>query len=369
LALRQAQVAVSPERIHCFIITGFLGSGKTTLLRRLLADPNSADSLVIVNELGEVGLDHDMIAFSTDRTVLLPGGCLCCSIREDIETTLRQIFEDLDAGRIPPFRRIFIEMSGIADPHPLLCTLHVNPYAASRLESPRVFTVVDGVLGRSTLASAPEAARQAAAADSIIISKPDLAMFDDLGGALRQINPWAPIYHFDLLRQPLADLLTLFDCVAESPRREIECELSAPDAHAHGVHSFALSLDESLNWTAFGTWMTMLLHRHGADILRVKGILAIEGNPGPVLFHCAQHLVHPPEHLANWNDHQRRSRLVFIVRNLDPALIEQSFGTFMAISDGAASDFRQDSYLAASAGATVAGRPIRRPSAPRWIKG
>jgi hypothetical protein len=115
--------------------------------------------------------------------------------------------------------------------------------------------------------------------------------------------------------------------------------------------------------------MTMLLHRHGADILRVKGILAIEGNPGPVLFHCAQHLVHPPEHLTSWNDRQRRSRLVFIVRNLNPALIEQSFRTFVAIPDGTGSDIVQDGYLAASAGGAVAGRPIRRPSAPRWIKG
>jgi G3E family GTPase len=360
---------VSPERIDCSIITGFLGSGKTTLLRRLLADPNSADSLVIVNELGEVGLDHDMLAFSADRTVLLSGGCLCCSMREDIETTLRQIFEDRDAARIPPFRRIFIEMSGIADPQPLLCTLHVNPCASTRLESPRVFTVVDAVLGRSTLASAPQAARQAVAADCIIISKPDLAEFDDLSEELRQINPWAPIYHFNLLHDPLADLSTLFHRVAQSPRPQIDCELSAAHAHAHGVRSFALSLDESLNWTAFGTWMTMLLHRHGPDILRVKGVLAVEGNPGPVLFHCAQHLVHPPEHLPNWNDRQRRSRLVFIVRNLDPALIEQSFRTFMAIPDGMSSDAGRDGYLAASAGGAVAGRPIRRPSAPRWIKG
>ena len=360
---------MSAERIQCCIITGFLGSGKTTLLRRLLTDPDSADSLVIVNELGEVGLDHDMIAFSADRTVLMPGGCLCCSIREDIETTLRQIFEDRDAARIPPFRKIFIEMSGIADPHPLLCTLHGNPLAATRLQSPRVLTVVDGVLGRSTLASAPEAARQVAAADSIIISKPDMAMFDDLSEALRQINPWAPIQHFNLLRQPIADLLTAFDDAAGSPRPKVECDMAARDAHFHGVHSFALSLDDSLNWTAFGIWMTMLLHRHGADVLRVKGILAIQGNPGPVLFHCAQHLVHPPEHLANWNDRQRRSRLVFIVRNLNPALIERSFRAFMAIGEDVASHLRPDGYLAASAGGTVAGRPIRRPSAPRWIKG
>jgi len=364
---------VNDERIQCFIISGFLGSGKSTLLRRLLADAGSADSLVIVNELGEVGLDHEIIAFSADRTVLLPGGCLCCSIREDIETTLRQIFEDRDAARIPAFRRIFIEMSGIAEPQPLLCTLHVNPFAATRLESPRVFTVVDGVLGRSTLASAPQAARQAIAADSIIISKPDLGITEDLSQTLRQINPWAPIHHFNLLRQPIADLLTLFDPVPESQRPQIECEVPAQPAqshaHAHGVRSFALSLDESLNWTAFGTWMTMLLHRHGADILRVKGILAIEGNPGPVLFHCAQHLVHPPEHLSDWNARPRRSRLVFIVRALSPALIEQSFRTFMAMPERTASDRGEDGYLAASAGGTVAGRPIRRPIAPRWIKG
>jgi G3E family GTPase len=362
---------VSAERIQCCIITGFLGSGKTTLLRRLLTDPDSADSLVIVNELGEVGLDHDMLAFSTDRTVLLPGGCLCCSIREDIETTLRQIFEERDAARIAPFRKIFIEMSGIAEPQPLLCTLHVNPCAASRLESPRVFTVVDGVLGRSTLASAPEAVRQAIAADNIIISKPDLALFDDLTATLRQLNPWAPIHPFNLPRQPLAELLSLFDRAPQSQRPQIEYAPAAADAHAHahGVHSFALSLDENLNWTAFGTWMTMLLHRHGADILRVKGILAIEGNPGPVLFHCAQHLVHPPEHLSSWNDQPRRSRLVFIVRNLSPALIEESFRTFMAIPDREAFDTQQAGYLAASAGAAVAGRPIRRPTAPRWIKG
>jgi G3E family GTPase len=359
---------MSSERIPCFILAGFLGSGKTTLLRRLLADPASAESLVIVNELGDVGLDHEMIAFSAERIVLLPGGCLCCSIREDIETTLRQIFEQRDAGRIPAFGKIFIEMSGIADPQPLLYTLHVNPIAASRLQTPRVCTVVDGVLGLSTL-EVPEAARQAVAADIIIISKTDLGIPVGIAAALRQINPWAPIHEFNLLQQPIAELLTVLDDALENPRQQVACELAVYDAHAHGVQSFALSLDEALNWTAFGIWMTMLLHRHGADILRVKGILAIEGSAGPVLFHCAQHLVHAPEHLPDWNDRERRSRLVFIVRNLNRALIEQSFRTFMSIAGGELSSAHNRDYLPAMAGGSVAGRPIRRASAPRWLKG
>jgi G3E family GTPase len=159
------------ERIGAFLLTGFLGSGKTTLLQSVLQDSAFKDTAVIVNEFGKVGLDHDLISFSTESTVVMPGGCVCCTIREDIETSLRELFELRDSGRIPAFNRIVIETTGIAEPVPILLTLKANPLAQSRLEQPCVITVVDGVLGVETLKNFPEATAQVASAD-ILWSSP-----------------------------------------------------------------------------------------------------------------------------------------------------------------------------------------------------
>jgi G3E family GTPase len=351
-------------RLPVHILSGFLGSGKTTLLRRLLAEPDFADSAVIVNELGEIGLDHELVAFAADRIVVLPGGCVCCTIREDVEATLRHLFDARDAGRIPPFRRLIIETTGIALPQPLIFTLHVSPLAASRLEPPQVTVLLDGVLGMRTLDRHPEAGAQLAAADLVIVSKADLASDDALPAAARAINPWAVLRRANLLEDDLRAFLPALRCPERLPSR-LDLIDPAPAGH-RDIRTSSLMLDTPLDWTAFGVWTTMLLHRHGEQVLRLKAMLDIEGSPGPVVFQCAQHLVHPPEHLDRWPGPDRRSRLVFICRGLDPALLLRSLKAF----DGAARRPEAASaYLPAGAGGTIAGRPIRRATAPRWIKG
>jgi G3E family GTPase len=370
------------ERIGAFLLTGFLGSGKTTLLQSVLQDSAFKDTAVIVNEFGKVGLDHDLISFSTESTVVMPGGCVCCTIREDIETSLRELFELRDSGRIPAFNRIVIETTGIAEPVPILLTLKANPLAQSRLEQPCVITVVDGVLGVETLKNFPEATAQVASADIVVISKTDIAEQRNVEHArkiVRDLNPWTDVSEVNLLEGGLTKLF-------RSARRDVNLknELS-PDALAaitaatqagsrdrsarrhQGVVSHSLALDEPLDWTAFGVWMTMLLHRHGANVLRVKGLLAVDGLPGPTLFQSSQHLVHPPVHMDAWPSEDRRSRLVFIVRNIDLDLIDASLKAF----DGAARRAvpkRSDNRPAGSGG-VIAGRPVRRPTTPAWIRG
>ncbi|MFH3481801.1 CobW family GTP-binding protein [Xanthobacter variabilis] len=366
---------IGAERLPALVLTGFLGSGKTTLLGRILADPQFSDSAVILNELGEVGLDQDLVTLSEDSTVVMPGGCVCCTVRGDIERALRDLFDARDAGRIQPFRKVIIETTGIADPLPLLFTLNASPLAAERLEKPRVVTIVDGVLGRETLASQPEAAAQVAAADLIVISKRDLEADPSLDAVLSRLNPWAPRRRADLLTDAVADLIAPpeGDVVTRHVGR-FAClpagDAGFSDGEAHGgVRSFCLVLDTPLDWTAFGIWMSMLLHRHGQQVLRVKGLLDVEGAGGPVVFHGAQHLVHPPIHLTQWPSEDHRSRLVFIVRGLTPESVEQSLRTFDSAAKLSQRDAGRGGYLPAGAGGTIAGRPVRRATAPRWMKG
>jgi G3E family GTPase len=357
------------ERVAAIVLTGFLGSGKTTLLKRLLDEPAFSNSAVIVNELGEVGLDHDLLAFSADRMVVLPGGCVCCSVREDIEVALRELFQARDAGRIPAFTRLIIETTGVADPLPLLMTLHGNPLALRRLERPQVITVVDGVLGGSTLEGFPEAVRQVANADLVVISKADLAPGDAaLPAQIAALNPWAELRRANLLSDPPVELAAFAAAPPGSERRLGGFRCDAVDGAAHGgVRTVSLVLDAPLDWTAFGVWMTLLLHRHGQGVLRVKGLLDVQGLPGPVLFQSAQHLVHPPQHLEAWPSSDRRSRIVFIVRDLAVETLRDSLAAFNAAATRLTS--KPQDYKLAGAGGSIAGRPVRRATAPRWMKG
>lgn len=355
------------ERLPVYILTGFLGSGKTTLLGRILTDPAFADSAVIINELGEVGLDQELVTLSEDSTVVMPGGCACCTIRDDIERALRQLFDARDAGRIPPFRRLFIETTGIANPLPLLVTLNANPLAASRLEAPRVITIVDGILGRETLERQVEAGAQVAAADLVLVSKKDLQPETHVPSAIAAMNPWAAVRRADLLTDPV-DALLAMPAGQRLGRFAFQAATTADSPHG-GIRSYCLVLDEALDWTAFGIWMSMLLHRHGERVLRVKAILNIDGNKGPVVFHSAQHLVHPLQHLDEWPGTEHRSRIVFILRDLEPELIDRSLKLFDSAAKLSHREAGRGGYLAAGAGGTIAGRPVRRPTAPRWLKG
>jgi G3E family GTPase len=363
-----------PELCPVHIFAGFLGSGKTTLLRRVLQDPEFADTAVIINELGAVGLDHQLVRYAADRIIVLPGGCICCTVREDLEQCLQELFGARDAGTIPAFRRLIIETTGIADPQPLIFTLYTSPLSTSRLCKPQVTTVVDGVLGATTLVNHAEAAAQIVAADTIIVSKRDLGPVDAVLKSLTALNPWASVHAADLLADDLgavfADVAREIPVLTDDSVAQHLIQSPGRETTNHGdVRSLCLVLPQQLDWGGFGVWMSMLLHCHGEKILRSKGLLNIEGAKGPVVFQCAQHLVHPPEHWDTWPTPDHRSKLVLIVRGLEPADLLRSLEAFDAVAKGMASVPVTEGYLPAGGGGSVAGRPIRRPTAPRWIKG
>ena len=287
---------------------------------------------------------------------------------------LRDLFAARDAGTIPAFQRLFIETTGIADPQPLIFTLYTSPLSTSRLCKPHVTAVVDGVLGATTLCHHAEAVAQIVAADTVIVSKRDLGPPDAALQSVTALNPWASLHTADLLADDLGSVFA--DAIRHNPTAKGDhlaqyvIQSTGRETTIHGdVRSLCLVLPQRLNWTGFGIWMSMLLHAHGARILRAKGILNIEDAKGPVVFHCAQHLVHPPEHWDAWPTSDHRSKLVLVVHGLEPQDLRRSLDTFDALTKSVASAPLPHGYLPAGAGGTVSGRPVRRPTAPRWIKG
>jgi G3E family GTPase len=300
------------------LVTGFLGSGKTTLLSRLLQHPDMGETAVIVNELGEVGIDHHLLRRVDERTVLLPSGCLCCALRGDLADELRDLLARRDAGEIPDFQRVVVETTGLANPAPIVSTLLSEPLVKHHYRLEAVVTTVDAQHGLRH----DESVSQAAAADRLVVTKGDLADPGPVTARLRRLNPAAPI-----VESVFGDVepSALFDGGTARDPRDLEFD-DSPE-HAHEVRAFCITFDEPLDWTAFGIWLTMLLQARGADVLRVKGLLDV-GADGPIVLNGVQHVVHPPEHLPEWPDEDRRSRLVFIGRDLDQAALEASLAAF-----------------------------------------
>jgi G3E family GTPase len=304
-------------KIPVSLVTGFLGSGKTTLLARLLAHPDMGETAVIVNELGEVGIDHHLLRRVDERTVLLPSGCLCCALRGDLADELRDLIARRDAGEIPPFRRVVVETTGLANPAPIVSTLLSEPLVKHHYRLEAVVTTVDAQHGLRH----HESEAQAAAADRLVVTKTDVADPAAVTARLRRLNPAAPI-----VESAFGDVAPaeLFDGSEHDPR-----DLVYDDSHehAHEVRALCVTLDEPLDWTAFGIWLTMLLQARGGEVLRVKGLLDV-GTEGPLVLNGVQHVVHPPEHLPAWPDDDRRSRIVFIGRGLEQEALEASLAAF-----------------------------------------
>ncbi len=319
------------------VLTGFLGSGKTTLLRRALADPAFTDTAVIVNEIGAIAIDHYLVDFVEGAVLELPGGCLCCAVREDLARTLRDLLERRDAGAVRPFRRIVIETSGLADPAPVLYTLGADPMLDARLSLGRVVTVVDAQNGAATLSRFAEATRQAAMADALVISKTDLApVSDELDVALAALNPHAERV---IGREAINPASVLFSGTAGPhpnpppqagegetnagacnplPRLRGRGGVGAADAiHSHGIDSFTVILSGDITRLDFAKALGALASACGSDLLRVKGIVAFSDREGrPALVQAAQHTMFAPEWLDGWPDGDRRSRLVFVVHEI-----------------------------------------------------
>ena len=335
-----------PDFTPVFLLTGFLGSGKTTLLARLLRDPALADSAVLINEFGEVGLDHLLVEKIDETMVLLGSGCLCCTIRGELASAIRDLHDKRERGRVPPFERLVIETTGLADPAPALSTITADAVLRHHFRIGGVIATVDAVNGLDQLRRQPESVKQVAVADHLVVTKTDLCGPDAVAAliaALRVFNPDAPLSHaangdFEpaklLGERPHAGTVTSgMRCIAV----DAEADGIAPERHradAGAAASFSLVVDQPLDWTAFGLWLTLLLNRHGDHILRVKGLLNLVGSDAPVAIHGVQRLVQVPTHLPAWPDADRRSRLVFITRGLDPTLIARSMRAFGVLGRG-----------------------------------
>lgn len=314
------------------LITGFLGSGKTTLLQRLLLDPRLSDTAVLINEFGEIGLDHHLLERIDETMVMLQSGCVCCAIRSELSTAIKDLHSQRERGLLPPFRRLVIESTGLADPFPILSTVRSDPVLRHHFSLGNVITTVDAVNGAQQLDRHPESIKQVAVADRLVLTKTDLTTDEVATGLtkrLRHINPGAPIWRAVEDDLDADALLSAHDYKAW---QLTDSNDAVPDGHHHrhaeNIRTLALSIETPIDWTRFGIWLTMLLHRHGDALLRIKGILNIADVATPVAVHAVQHLVHTPRHLEAWPDGDRRSRLVFIVSGLGPGVIERSFWAF-----------------------------------------
>ena len=304
------------------VLTGFLGSGKTTLLRRALASPALSDTAVIINEIGEIAIDHHLVDFVEGSVLELPGGCLCCTVREDLARTLRSLLERRAAGEIRRFRRIAIETTGLADPAPILFTLGADPMLDHCLHLARVVTLVDAVHGAESLDRFAEAGRQAALADTLVITKTDLTpLGPDLIRRLDAINDRAE----RILAAETDDAgAVLFGTGERSAAPAMPADPVA--AHTHGIDAFGLVLEGDFSRLDFARALGALARERGTDLLRVKGIVHFSDRPErPAVVQAAQHAMFAPEWLDAWPDEDRRSRLVFVVHEIPRAEILQHF--------------------------------------------
>lgn len=340
-------------RIPVNLLTGFLGSGKTTLLKRLLSDPAFAHCAVLINELGEVGLDPRLLEQIDHETVVLQNGCICCSVRDDLRQALLDLYDRRQRQQVPAFDRIIIESTGLADPGPVLYTVASDPVLRHHFRLGNVVTTIDALHALEQFARQAEPRRQAAIADRLVITKADLVdaeQLETVRQALRQINAsaWLAVSRDDagdaqvLLSEdldkpaaridevlrwfPPASLAANTTNTASARYRAFGREPEGP--HQVDISTLSLTFDKPIDWVAFGVWLSMLMHSRGADILRIKGILNVRGSELPLVIHGVQHVIHAPLHLSRWPDVERRSQLVLIGRLPPQAQIEASVQAF-----------------------------------------
>jgi G3E family GTPase len=313
-------------RLPVVAVTGFLGAGKTTLIRAFLARPEGAATAVVVNEYGEVGIDDRLLRASSDATVLLGNGCLCCSVRSDLQETLRGLFADRMRGAVPSFQRVVIETSGLADPGPVLQTFATDRALGREFYLEALVTVVDAPGGLANLENMAEARTQAALADRVIVSKPDLAGPETAARLREQIARLTPA-PIAIAENGAVDPAFLLGETLAAARR---FDLGGAE-HTRGIDAFSLVFERPFEWPAFAQAMAVLMGLRGPDLLRVKGLVAVEGCRGPVVVHFVQHIAHPPVELEAWPDDDRRTRLVFVTRGLPRSAVERLFAGVDAV--------------------------------------
>ncbi|MDH4441788.1 MAG: GTP-binding protein [Rhizobium sp.] len=356
---------MTTQRIPVSILTGFLGAGKSTLLNRLLKDPAMKDAAVIINEFGEVGIDHLLVEASNDAVVELSDGCLCCTVRGELVDTLAELIDGMQTGRLKPLSRIVIETTGLADPAPVMQSVMGHPAIAQHFDLDGVVTVVDAVNGLSTIETFPEAYRQVAVADRLILTKKTLADADTIArvtARLRALNPRAPITDGDEDAAAQASILIngLYDPGSKiaDVDRWLRDEIAAADDHHHHDHhehghhdthghhhhdhahdvnrhgasirSYAIVHDQPIDPMAINMFIDLLRSAHGDKLLRMKAIVALTDRPDkPLVLHGVQSIFHPPVRLPAWPEgSDRKTRLVLITRDLPEEFVRDLFGAF-----------------------------------------
>lgn len=337
-------------KIPVTLVTGFLGSGKTTLISKLLLHPDMRRVAVVINEIGEIGIDHDLVTLSSENIALLANGCICCSVRTDLQETLRDLFAQRRVGEVFDFDRVIVETTGLADPAPVVQTLASDTLLAAHYRLDGLITLVDGLHGVGQIDQQTEAVKQIAIADKILVTKTDLVTSDHLEtlcGRIRQLNSQSPI---EFIRQGEVDPKSLIDLGLSSSRASLKTlqflgEALTNDAasadvagrylgqrsalHNTAVKTLSLRFTEPFEWLSFSSALELLTTLRGPDLLRMKGIVNVAGEP--VVIQGVQHIIETPVKMDRWPSDDKDSRLVFIVRNMELDVIRNLFHAVGAI--------------------------------------